>query len=131
MSHIGASKTANVLFTVGFNDRVYSKHGVLSISLNPGEIRTELNRYSEQQFQDIVSRMETDFGLVFKSLQQGASTTLVAATDPKLGLPDSNGLGAFLSDCQIAETPAYAVGKEEAQKLWEITEGWVGEKFTW
>lgn len=131
MSHIGASKTANVLFTVGLNEKVYAKYGVLSLSLNPGEIKTELTRYSGPQFQDMVSRLEKDFGMTFKSLQGGASTTLVAATDPKLGLPDTNGLGSFLSDCQIAETPAYAVGKEESQKLWEVTEGWVGEKFTW
>jgi len=75
--------------------------------------------------------LEKDFGIVFKSLQQGASTTLVAATDPKLSFPDSDGRGAFMSDCQIAEAPAYAASLKNAQRLWEVSENWVGEKFAW
>lgn len=104
---------------------------MLAISLNPGEVRTELARSSPPAFLNTLKDVETKYGLTFKSLQQGASTTLVAATDPKLSLPDSDGRGVFLSDCQFEKTPAYAVGKEESQKLWEISEGFVGEKFAW
>lgn len=116
---------------MGLNERVYDKYGILALSINPGEIKTELARNSPQEFLDILSVVETKYGVVFKTLQQGASTTLVAATDPKLSLPQSDGHGVFFSDCQIGKVPAYAVGKEQAQKMWEVSEEWVGEKFAW
>lgn len=80
---------------------------------------------------EMIKRATEQYGLRFKTIEEGASTTLVAATDPQLTLPDSDGRGVFLSDCQISDVPGYAVDKELALKLWEITEGWVGEKFAY
>jgi hypothetical protein len=61
---------------------------------------------------------------------------MVAALDPKLGLPESRtnkeNYGAFLSACQIDDRPnPLSVSSTEAEKLWKESEGLVGEKFSW
>ena len=127
----GASKTATVLFSVGLNAVLYDKYGILSFAVNPGEIRTELGRNTDPPLLKKMLEVAEKRGMAWKSLQQGCSTTLVAATDDKLGLPAEDGKGTFLSDCQVKDTPAYAVKREYARKLWEVSEGWTGEKFTW
>ncbi len=40
------SKVANVLFSIALNKRLYEQYGVLSIALHPGNIHTELSRYT-------------------------------------------------------------------------------------
>jgi len=127
----GASKTAAVLFSVGLNAKLYEKYGILSFAVNPGEIKTELGRNTEPKMLEGMLSMAEKLGLTWKTLQQGCSTTLVAATDEKLGLPAEDGKGTFLSDCQIKDTPGYAVNAEYARKLWDVSEGWTGEKFAW
>ena len=128
----GASKTAAVLFAVGLNAKLYEKYGILSFAVNPGEIRTELGRNTEPKMLETMLGVAEKMGMVWKSLQQGCSTTLVAATDDKLGLPaGEGGQGVFLSDCQLKDAPGYAVNGEYARKLWEVSEEWTGEKFAW
>ncbi|KAK5945364.1 hypothetical protein PMZ80_002568 [Knufia obscura] len=135
MAAYGQSKTANILFTVGLNERL-SEHGVVSIALHPGEMRTELARSTDQEWYESVHKKQLKMGLMgYKSLGQGAATTLVAACDPELSVGgEGEGKTSFLSDCQVATkppAPGYAVDKEIAGKLWEMSEGWVGEKFEW
>ena len=60
-----------------------------------------------------------------KTLQQGCSTTLVAALDPSI--PS----GAYLEDCNTAEPEAHATDKEKARQLWVLSEKLVGQKFEW
>jgi hypothetical protein len=58
-------------------------------------------------------------------LQEGAATTVVAAFDPSI----ADKSGAYLADADLAEQSAHAKGSELAQKLWELSEKLVGEKF--
>jgi hypothetical protein len=70
---------------------------------------------------------------VFKTTQQGAATTLVAAVAPELA-----GVGGrYLEDCQEAETVdddasasrgvrRWALDPEAAQRLWAVSEELVG-----
>lgn len=58
-----------------------------------------------------------------KNLEQGCSTTLVAALDPDM--ED----GAYLTDCNITEPKPWAKDDENVFKLWELSERLVGEKF--
>ncbi|KAL8280798.1 hypothetical protein RQP46_006802 [Phenoliferia psychrophenolica] len=63
----------------------------------------------------------------FKSLQAGASTAVVAAFDPSL-----SGTGfAYLHDARVANDKAqpYAADKENAQRLWALSEKLVGQTF--
>ena len=126
----GQSKTCAVLFSTGLNKRLFDKYGVLSLSLNPGEIRTELGRNTADEWLNRMIKKREDMGIMeWKSQKEGASTTLVAATDPKLTLPREDGTGVFLHDSQIGKAPPWAVDQEDALKLWSISENLVGEKF--
>jgi NAD(P)-dependent dehydrogenase (short-subunit alcohol dehydrogenase family) len=129
------SKAANVLFSVELNRRLFAKYGILSVSLHPGVIFTELTRlFTEESLTRVKGFVEQGF-LKTKSQEQGASTTLVAATDPGLAVAsrDGNGWVDFLEDCQTAatQTPGFANGDRFAQRLWKLSEELVGEKFDW
>ena len=131
----GHSKTCNVLFSVGLNSRLHSSRGILSLAVHPGEIQTELTRHTDQAWLAKATAAREKMGMHFwKSPGQGASTVLVAALDPGLEKPDEGdekGKGYFLNDCQIGSVPGYAVDGGDAEKLWEVSEGFVGEKFEW
>lgn len=58
-----------------------------------------------------------------KSIQQGCSTTLVAALDPSINSGD------YLEDCNLAEPEAHVMDERKAEKLWVLSEKLVGQKF--
>ena len=60
-----------------------------------------------------------------KTLEQGCSTTLVAALDPTLQS------GCYLEDCIVAEPEFYAKDQEKAALLWALSEELVGQSFKW
>ena len=61
-----------------------------------------------------------------KSLEQGAATTVWAATAPAL---DDQG-GTYLADCQVTDQHApWARDRESAARLWTLSENLVGEEF--
>jgi NAD(P)-dependent dehydrogenase (short-subunit alcohol dehydrogenase family) len=135
----GQAKTANILFTVGLDARLAGQ-GVRAFAVHPGMIQTELGRHLDEA--DIAaireraataSRADGAAG-GFKSIPQGAATTVYAATSPDLA-----GLGGrYLEDCQLA-APAreggaggvqdYAVDPALAERLWQLSEELVGERF--
>jgi NAD(P)-dependent dehydrogenase (short-subunit alcohol dehydrogenase family) len=123
----GQSKTANVLFSVSLNHRLYKKYGIRSYALHPGTIFTDLWRHTDKEFVEKVKDSRDANGTVFKTLEQGCSTTLVAALDPKLSNVEE-GMGIYLDDCQFAEPSPWAKDDEAAEKLWDISERLVGEK---
>ncbi|KAM3072530.1 hypothetical protein ACMFMG_009326 [Clarireedia jacksonii] len=128
----GQSKTANVLFGLGLAKKLKGK-GIQAYSLHPGVINTNLGREVDIQAEwaDVAKRFN-DRGYVdgnafeYKDLSQGTSTTLVAALDPAL----KDHSGAFLSDCQIIKTADYTTKPEYVERLWELSEKLVGEKFS-
>lgn len=65
-----------------------------------------------------------------KDQSQGSATTLVAALDPNI-LDQS---GAYLADCRVdhnSPTADYAIDKDNAEKLWKLSEKLVEQKFDW
>ena len=73
-----------------------------------------------------------------KTLGAGASTSLVAALDPKLAVRvgethnSSENWGAFLDDCQInGKARPESVSSNDAEKLWALSEQLTGEHFDW
>jgi len=136
------SKTANILFTVEF-DRRHRERGVRAAAINPGLVETELNRHVGR---DTIRRFTEEFNarqraegrplLVYKSIPQGAATTVWAAAVAKA---DEIG-GRYCEDCHVAalteggmETLAgvrdYAIDSERAKALWAKSEALVGERF--
>ncbi len=128
----GASKTANALFAVGLDARLKSK-GVRSYAVHPGVIQTDLGRHMDDEDK---ARFNNP-GRVFKTIPQGAATSVWAATAPDLA--DKGAI--YLEDCRIAgpaESPesragyaAHALDPEKADRLWQVSEALAGEKFCW
>ena len=130
------SKVANVLFGIALNNRLYEKYGVLSLSCHPGVIRTELSRYAAPETVEAIQEMFKTGAVQLKTLGAGSSTSLVAATDPGLGLPETKdgmeNYGAFMIDCQISDKALPAASSSaEAERLWKLSEELVKEEFAW
>lgn len=131
------SKIANVLFGIAANKRWFEKHGILTLALHPGVIHTELGRAFAEDTLVSIKKL-ADQGLIdYKTLGAGASTSLVAALDPKLAVgvgetKDGNeNYGAFLDNCQISDQcrPG-SVSSAEAERLWRLSEELVKQIFT-
>lgn len=146
-SAYGQSKTANILFTVSLNERGKADN-IRAFAVHPGGIfDTELTRHidlTDPIFKGFVDEngnaiLDPEKGM--KTLEQGASTQIWAATNPKL---EGFG-GVYTEDCEIAEiaginngTPVadevasrkgvmpYAIDKENADRLWALSEELMG-----
>lgn len=132
------SKVGSLLFTVASNKRLYEKHGILSLAVHPGIIVTELSRDAGPDTIAAVVNILKSPNTFVKTLRAGAATSLVAATDPKLGLPVTNpktgqeNYGTYLIDCQISDqADPRAISSSEAERLWKLSEDLVKEQFAW
>jgi len=130
------SKVANVLFSVGLNERLYDKYGILSLSVHPGIIFTELSRYAAPETMAAIQDMLKAGAFTPKSLGAGSSTTLVAATDPGLAKPETRdgkeNYGVYLIDCQFSDLILpRACSTEGAEMLWKLSEQLLKEDFAW
>ena len=135
----GNSKTANILFAVGLEERFGSK-GIHAVALHPGGIVTNLGRHLDEVD---VAQMRERFGdpeetdkpqSNWKTIPQGAATTCWAATCDEL---EGRG-GVYCEDCHVAPIDAedvdggvrpYAVDTGNADRLWVLSEKLVGESF--
>jgi NAD(P)-dependent dehydrogenase (short-subunit alcohol dehydrogenase family) len=134
----GQSKTANILFAVGLNDR-YAEQGVEAFAVHPGAIATPLGRHlAEKEIQALVEANKTSANNPedkeqggIKTVEQGAATSCYAATAPALA---GKG-GVYLEDCdiaQVADDPNfrggvrdYALDSADADRLWKVTEAMI------
>jgi NAD(P)-dependent dehydrogenase (short-subunit alcohol dehydrogenase family) len=139
----GRSKTANILFAVGFDKR-HKARGVRATAVHPGGIRTELGRHmSEDQFSgalENINRQRREAGLPdfeFKTIPQGSATSVWSAV-----VAPADEVGAhYCEDCHVAKVVgpsdnvmsggvySYAVDPEHAEALWHKSEEMVGESF--
>ncbi|MFK7976080.1 MAG: SDR family NAD(P)-dependent oxidoreductase [Halioglobus sp.] len=130
----GESKTANALFSVALDARLAPK-GVRAYAVHPGVIMTELSRHMQQEDFELLSASAPEGQtLSFKTVEQGAATSVWAATSPDLA--DLGGI--YLENCQIAApavqgadagVESYAVDEAAAERLWAISESLVGQSF--
>ena len=149
----GQSKTANALFALELNRRL-ADAGVLSFSVHPGMIATDLGRHmTPEMMEQMRTRASSGSGeakakakakakaddapdpmSMFKSVEAGASTEVWAATAPELA---QHG-GAYLGDCQLGLPGGppvargyapHAADPDSARRLWSLSEDLVGERF--
>ena len=122
------SKTANVLFAVEAARR-WSDDGILTNALHPGAIAdSNLSRHYAPGVLDGIRRSGR---YAWKTLQQGAATSVFVATSPLL----DGVAGRYFVDCREAElidpasagqvatgVASHALDPAAAEKLWEISE---------
>lgn len=136
----GQAKTANALFANALSRRLKDAGG-LAFSVHPGGIFTPLQRHLPKEEMIALGWLGEDgepselAKAGFKSPEQGASTTLWAATSPMLeGVPgvyceDANIAAATDSDSPTARymgVDAHACDDASAERLWEISERLLG-----
>ncbi|KAH8683680.1 hypothetical protein BGZ61DRAFT_535102 [Ilyonectria robusta] len=125
----GQSKTANILHASELKRRFQKKGAnVLALSVHPGTIDTGLSRNLDEQGRSTLDG--TAPAGVWKSIDQGAATTIVAAFDPKLadGGDAVDETCLYLADCQLAneKLAPHARDAKCAQRLWDQTEKMLG-----
>lgn len=130
----GQSKSSNALFALGV-DMQEKGNGIRGFSVHPGGIFTNLQRHLPDEEMVVLGWKNPDGTLPervkasFKTPQQGASTTVWAATSPKL---DGKG-GVYCEDCDIAaaatpDSQRYQHAREwicdetRAEKLWAMSD---------
>ncbi|KUI65224.1 Short-chain dehydrogenase TIC 32, chloroplastic [Cytospora mali] len=129
----GQAKTAQTLFTIALTKK-FKDRGVTSTVVHPGNIfttglATQLTMEDLGKVAEIAKR-ETGVEWYFeppqqKSLTQGAATHLYAALDPNIPAKSP----AYFSNCQIQEPLEYDANPEATEKLWELSEELVKQKF--
>jgi NAD(P)-dependent dehydrogenase (short-subunit alcohol dehydrogenase family) len=134
----GQSKTANVLFAVEATRR-WGADGITANAVHPGAVpETNLSRHIDP---DELATLRSSGSFRFKTIEQGAATTVLVATSPQL-----EGVGGrYFEDCNEApvidtETndtsssnegssaprqaygvAAYAVDPDNAARLWDVS----------
>ncbi|KAI1134767.1 retinol dehydrogenase 13 [Hypoxylon sp. FL0543] len=114
------SKTANILFTLYLQEHLQKK-GIVSYAVHPGGVSSHLGRDHDEEMADAIAKTSK----FWKNVDQGASTTLVAALDPALNSPG----GLYLADCQFFPSADYTKDRDVAERLWHLSEDLIGEKF--
>lgn len=130
----GQAKTANALTAVGIQSR-YANKGIEAFAVHPGGIMTTLQRHMTAE--EITQRGWVDeqgnINERFKTTEQGASTSVWAATAPAL----TGRGGRYLEDCSEAQVLEkisadftgvmnYAVDPALADKLWALSMDLIG-----
>ncbi|MEL7492025.1 MAG: oxidoreductase [Pseudomonadota bacterium] len=128
------SKTANSLFAVELDARLKDR-GVRAFAVHPGGIMTPLQRHLDTEEMVQLGWMNPDgtqppeVAAIFKTPEEGASTSVWCALSPQL---DGIG-GVYCEDLDVANVAGedsvrwlgvapWAVDREAAGRLWEVTE---------
>ena len=122
----GQSKTANILFAVEATRR-WAGEGITANAVHPGSILTNLARHMDRA---ALADLRASGAFRFKTLEQGAATSVLVATSPQL-----EGVGGrYFEDCNEAEVvdpsgpgfvasgvAAYALDPGNATRLWDVS----------
>jgi NAD(P)-dependent dehydrogenase (short-subunit alcohol dehydrogenase family) len=124
----GQSKTANVLFAVEATRR-WAQEGIFVNALMPGGIATPLQRHLPSHYAEQALDAFRAAGTDFKSVEQGAATSVLLAASPLL---DGIG-GRYFEDCNEAVVvnrrggpgrggvAPYALDPANAERLWGLS----------
>jgi NAD(P)-dependent dehydrogenase (short-subunit alcohol dehydrogenase family) len=124
------SKTANSLFAVEATRR-WGPERIVANAVNPGGIKTGLQRNFTQRQRESLDAAEAAGVFAYKTVGQGAATTLVAAVTPEF---EQTG-GHYLDDCreaytvpndaELADHPhgvkEWALDPDAARELWSVS----------
>ena len=125
----GQAKSANALMALGLHLR-YGDQGVTANAVHPGGIMTGLQKFLPMEEMRALGWLKADDTPldIFKTPQQGASTSIWAATAPQLlGIG-----GLYLEDCQqgllaepsnrVSGYSAHIADAAAAERLWVVSE---------
>jgi NAD(P)-dependent dehydrogenase (short-subunit alcohol dehydrogenase family) len=131
------SKTADSLFAVEATRR-WAADGIVANAVNPGGVATGLQRHFTQRQLDYLAEAEAAGAFAYKTVEQGAATTLVAAVAPEFAhtgghyLDDGREAHTVPNDAELFENShgvkQWAIDPDTAQKLWTVSLDLIGQR---
>jgi NAD(P)-dependent dehydrogenase (short-subunit alcohol dehydrogenase family) len=123
-SAYGQSKTANVLFAVEAAKR-WAADGIVANALNPGGIRTGLQRHQEANITPEIQAIFDNYP--WRNVEQGAATSVLLAASPLI----AGVTGRYFEDCNEAVVTTdpeavqgvrpHALDPDDAARLWQVS----------
>ncbi|RSM45775.1 oxidoreductase [Amycolatopsis balhimycina DSM 5908] len=124
------SKTANSLFAVEATRR-WAADGIYANTANPGGVATGLQRNFTPAQKQSLAAAEAAGVFAYKTVEQGAATSVVAAVAPQFAhtgghyLDDAQEAYTVPDDAELADHPhgvkAWALDPATAERLWEVS----------
>ena len=124
------SKTANSFFAVEAT-RLWADDGIVANAVNPGGVATGLQRNFSLQQKESLDAAEAAGVFSYKTIEQGAATTIVAAVAPEFArtgghyLDDGHEAYTVANDVQLAQHPhgvkEWALDPVAATRLWAVS----------
>jgi len=126
------SKTANSLFAVEATRR-WASDGIVANAVNPGGVATGLQRNFTTKQKESLDAAEAAGVFAYKTIEQGAATSIVAAVAPEFAhtgghyLDDAQEAYTAPNDADLAEHPhgvkEWALDPAAAARLWTVSTG--------
>ncbi|MGC4746141.1 SDR family NAD(P)-dependent oxidoreductase [Micromonospora sp. DT201] len=124
------SKTASSLFAVEATRR-WAADGIVANTVNPGGVSTGLQRDFTPEQKDYLAAAEAAGAFAYKTVQQGAATTLIAAVAPEFAhsgghyLDDGREAYTVADDAELFEhshgVKQWALDPDTATTLWAVS----------
>ncbi|MEU6565407.1 SDR family NAD(P)-dependent oxidoreductase [Streptomyces parvulus] len=124
------SKTANSLFAVEAT-RLWASDGIVANAVNPGGIATGLQRNFTPEQKESLAAAEAAGVFTYKTVEQGAATSIVAAVTPEFArsgghyLDDTQEAYTVPNDADLAQHPhgvkEWALDPAIAKRLWSVS----------
>ncbi|WP_256641272.1 SDR family NAD(P)-dependent oxidoreductase [Streptomyces murinus] len=124
------SKTANSLFAVEATRR-WAPDGIVANTVNPGGVATGLQRNFTPEQRESLDAAEAAGVFTYKTVEQGAATTVVAAVAPEFAhtgghyLDDAQEAYTVPDDADLARHPhgvkQWALDPATAERLWTVS----------
>ncbi|MEV6159514.1 SDR family NAD(P)-dependent oxidoreductase [Nonomuraea sp. NPDC052129] len=124
------SKTANSLFAVEAT-RLWASDGIIANTVNPGGVATGLQRNFTAQQKASLDAAEAAGVFTYKTVEQGAATSIVAAVAPEFAhsgghyLDDAQEAYTVPDDADLAQHPhgvkEWALDPTAAKRLWTVS----------
>lgn len=113
----GHSKLANILFARELAERLKGTR-VTANALHPGGVRSQLGAQNNWYAGRILALVKP----FLRTAEKGAETSVYLATSDEVVATS----GEYFYNCKQKKTKAYARDREQAQRLWALSEGLVG-----
>jgi NAD(P)-dependent dehydrogenase (short-subunit alcohol dehydrogenase family) len=124
------SKTANSLFAVEAT-RLWAADGIVANAVNPGGVATGLQRNFTTQQKESLDAAEAAGVFAYKTVEQGAATSIVAAVAPEFArtgghyLDDAREAYTVPNNAELAQHPhgvkEWALDPATAERLWVVS----------
>jgi NAD(P)-dependent dehydrogenase (short-subunit alcohol dehydrogenase family) len=129
------SKTANSLFAVEAT-RLWASDGIVANAVNPGGVATGLQRNFTARQKASLDAAEAAGIFTYKTVEQGAATSIVAAVAPEFArtgghyLDDGQEAYIVPDDAELARHPhgvkEWALDPATAERLWRVSADLLG-----